>query len=106
MIAAGVRSFRFTIARPRQRDDHTVCTTDFGCLLVFIIQWSPRDLRSRHRGVNIPFAFSLVILLCSWGGSNLLSVGAVDFGIIVDSASLCREPLSQLPGQRMSGGHS
>jgi cobalt-zinc-cadmium resistance protein CzcA len=61
----------------------------FGCLLVFLIQWVfLGDLRSALIvGANIPFAlFFTVIILVSLGDSaNLLSVGAVDLGIIVDA---------------------
>src|SRR6266481_3915670 len=59
----------------------------FGCLLVFMIQWIfLGDLRSAIIvGVNIPFAlfFSIIILVLLGQDANLLSVGAVDFGIIV-----------------------
>src|ERR1039457_296705 len=62
----------------------------FGCLLVFLIQWIfLGNLRSAIIvGVNIPFAlfFSIIILVLQGQSANLLSVGAVDFGIIVDSA--------------------
>ena len=61
----------------------------FGCLLVFFIQWIfLGDLRSAIIvGLNIPFAllFSVIILYIMGDSANLLSVGAVDFGIIVDS---------------------
>jgi cobalt-zinc-cadmium resistance protein CzcA len=67
----------------------------FGCLLVFLIQWIfLGDLRSAIIvGVNIPFAlFFAIILLVIFGESaNLLSLGAVDFGIIVDSAVILVE---------------
>jgi heavy metal efflux system protein len=67
----------------------------FGCLLVFLIQWIfLGDLRSAIIvGINIPFAlFFAIMLLVSQGESaNLLSVGAVDFGIIVDSAVILVE---------------
>jgi heavy metal efflux system protein len=67
----------------------------FGCLLVFIIQWIfLGDLRSAIIvGVNIPFAlfFSIIILVLLGEDANLLSVGAVDFGIIVDSAVIVVE---------------
>ncbi len=67
----------------------------FGCLLVFIIQWIfLGDLRSAIIvGVNIPFAlfFSIIILVLLGEDANLLSVGAVDFGIIVDSAVILVE---------------
>src|SRR3984893_5436416 len=67
----------------------------FGCLLVFVIQWIfLSDLRSAIIvGVNIPFAlfFSIIILVILGQDANLLSVGAVDFGIIVDSAVILVE---------------
>jgi cobalt-zinc-cadmium resistance protein CzcA len=67
----------------------------FGCLLVFFIQWVfLGDLRSAIIvGVNIPFAlfFSIIILVIRGEDANLLSLGAVDFGIIVDSAVIVVE---------------
>jgi cobalt-zinc-cadmium resistance protein CzcA len=67
----------------------------FGCLLVFFIQWIfLGDLRSAIIvGVNIPFAlfFAVILLVLQNEDANLLSVGAVDFGIIVDSAVIVVE---------------
>ncbi|MBV9969145.1 MAG: efflux RND transporter permease subunit, partial [Xanthobacteraceae bacterium] len=67
----------------------------FGCLLIFFIQWIfLGDLRSAIIvGVNIPFAlfFSVIMLVLTGQDANLLSVGAVDFGIIVDSAVILVE---------------
>jgi len=67
----------------------------FGCLLVFFVQWIfLGDLRSAIIvGVNIPFAlfFSIIILVLRGEDANLLSIGAVDFGIIVDSAVILVE---------------
>jgi heavy metal efflux system protein len=67
----------------------------FGCLLIFLIQWVfLGDLRSAIIvGVNIPFAlfFSIIILVLRNEDANLLSVGAVDFGIIVDAAVILVE---------------
>ena len=67
----------------------------FGCLLVFLIQWIfLGNLRSAIIvGVNIPFAllFSVIILYLMGESANLLSVGAVDFGIIVDSCVILVE---------------
>ena len=67
----------------------------FGCALVFLIQWIfIGDLRSAIIvGVNIPFAlfFSIIILVLRDEDANLLSLGAVDFGIIVDSAVILVE---------------
>ena len=67
----------------------------FGCLLVFIIQWVfLGDLRSAIIvSANIPFAlfFAIIILVLQGEDANLLSLGAVDFGIIVDSAVIMME---------------
>lgn len=75
---------------------HTVLhSLFFGCLLVFFIQWIfLGDLRSAIIvSVNIPFAlfFSIMILVLVGESANLLSVGAVDFGIIVDSSVILVE---------------
>jgi cobalt-zinc-cadmium resistance protein CzcA len=67
----------------------------FGCLLVFLIQWIfLGNLRSATIvGLNIPFAlfFATILLVIQHESANLLSVGAVDFGIIVDSAVILVE---------------
>jgi heavy metal efflux system protein len=67
----------------------------FGCILVFVIQWIfLGNLRSAIIvGVNIPFAlfFAVIIMVLLGQDANLLSVGAVDFGIIVDSAVILVE---------------
>lgn len=67
----------------------------FGCLLVFLIQWMfLGDLRSAIIvSANIPFAlfFAIIILVLQGEDANLLSLGAVDFGIIVDSAVIMME---------------
>jgi cobalt-zinc-cadmium resistance protein CzcA len=67
----------------------------FGIVLVFLIQWIfLGDLRSATIvGLNIPFAlfFAIILLVLQGQDANLLSVGAVDFGIIVDSAVILVE---------------
>lgn len=67
----------------------------FGCLLVFFIQWIfLGDLRSAIIvSANIPIAlfFSIMMLVLAGESANLLSLGAVDFGIIVDSAVIMVE---------------
>jgi cobalt-zinc-cadmium resistance protein CzcA len=67
----------------------------FGCLLVFLIQWIfIGDLRSAIIvGANIPFAlfFAVIVMVARGEDANLLSVGAVDFGIIIDSAVIMVE---------------
>ena len=66
-----------------------------GCLLIFFIQWLfLGDLRSAIIvGANIPFAlfFSIIIMVLLNEDANLLSVGAIDFGIIVDAAVILVE---------------
>ncbi len=81
----------------------------FGCLLVFVIQWVfLGNLRSAIIvGVNIPFAlfFAVIIMVMLGQDANLLSVGAVDFGIIVDSAVILIENVFrnfQNPEERQS----
>ena len=60
-----------------------------GVALVFLIQWLfLGDLRSALIvSATIPFAllFAVVILVLNGESANLLSMGAIDFGIIVDA---------------------
>ena len=67
----------------------------FGFLLVFLIQWIfLGNLRSALIvGINIPFAlfFAVIIMVFRGEDANLLSIGAIDFGIIVDSAVILVE---------------
>jgi cobalt-zinc-cadmium resistance protein CzcA len=67
----------------------------FGCILVFLIQWIfLGDLRSALIvGANIPIAlfFSIILLVLQGQDANLLSIGAVDFGIIIDAAVILVE---------------
>lgn len=79
----------------------------FGCLLVFLIQWIfLGDLRSAIIvGVTIPFAlaFAIILIVIFGESANLLSLGAIDFGIIVDSAVIVVENIFrnfQLPNQQ------
>ena len=79
----------------------------FGCLLVFLIQWVfLGDLRSAIIvGANVPFAllFTVIILVALGDSANLLSVGAVDIGIIVDACVILVENIFrnyQLPAER------
>src|SRR6516164_1376516 len=82
----------------------------FGCLLVFLIQWIfLGNLRSAVLvGFNIPFAllFAVIILVLRGESANLLSLGAVDFGIIIESAVILVENifsnLQSPPEQRRS----
>ena len=90
-----------------------------GCLLIFLIQWMfLGNLRSAIIvGLNIPFAllFATILLVVQGESANLLSIGAVDLGIIVDSAVILVENvfrnLQRNPGerqgllQRLGDGH-
>ena len=66
-----------------------------GCALIFLLQWIfVGDLRSALIvAINIPFAlfFSIIIIVIKGEDANLLSLGAVDFGIVVDSAVILVE---------------
>jgi cobalt-zinc-cadmium resistance protein CzcA len=75
---------------------HTVLhNLAFGCLLIFFIQWIfLGNLRSAIIvALNIPFAlfFAIILLVIRGESANLLSVGAVDLGIIVDFAVILVE---------------
>ncbi len=75
---------------------HTVLhNVVFGILLVFSIQYLfLGDLRSAIIvSVTIPVAlfFSVIIMVLRGHSANLLSVGAIDFGIIVDSTVIMVE---------------
>jgi cobalt-zinc-cadmium resistance protein CzcA len=79
-----------------QLTTHTVLhNLIFGCVLVFLIQWIfLGNLRSAIIvGASIPFAlfFAIILLVLQNESANLLSIGAVDFGIIVDSAVILVE---------------
>ncbi len=67
----------------------------YGCVLVFLIQWVfLGDLRSAITiAMTIPFAlfFSIILLVVTGQSANLLSLGAVDFGVIVDAAVILVE---------------
>ena len=66
-----------------------------GVLLIFAIQWLfLGDLRSALIvSATIPFAllFAVTILVLSGESANLLSMGAIDFGIIVDATVIMVE---------------
>ncbi len=92
-----------------------------GCSLIFLLQWIfLGDLRSALIvAINIPFAlfFSLIIIVLRGEDANLLSLGAVDFGIVVNSAVILvenifrvfqareREALLESAGSLANGGN-
>lgn len=67
----------------------------FGVVLIFFVQWLfLGDLRSAVIvSVTIPFAlfFAVGILVLRGESANLLSVGAIDFGLIVDATVIMVE---------------
>jgi cobalt-zinc-cadmium resistance protein CzcA len=84
------------------RTDLVNVTTDtvlhnlfFGIVLIFLIQWIfLGNLRSAIIvSLTIPFALSFAIMLLTIAGesANLLSIGAVDFGLVVDATVIMVE---------------
>ena len=80
-----------------------------GVCLVFLIQWLfLGDLRSALIvSATIPFAllFAVVILVLSGELANLLSMGAIDFGIIVDATVIMVENIYRHLAET-SAGHA
>jgi heavy metal efflux system protein len=80
----------------------------FGIILIFFVQWLfLGNLRSALIvSTTIPFAlfFAIIVLVLTGESANLLSVGAIDFGLIVDATVIMVENifrrLSQPPDQR------
>src|SRR6202163_1371632 len=69
----------------------------FGIVLIFFLQWAfLGNLRSAVIvGMTIPFAlfFAVGILVVRGESANLLSVGAIDFGLIVDATVIMVESI-------------
>jgi cobalt-zinc-cadmium resistance protein CzcA len=80
-----------------------------GVCLVFLIQWLfLGDLRSALIvSATIPFAllFAVVVLVLSGESANLLSMGAIDFGIIVDATVIMVENIYRHLAET-SAGHA
>ncbi|WGS20618.1 MULTISPECIES: CusA/CzcA family heavy metal efflux RND transporter [unclassified Bradyrhizobium] len=68
-----------------------------GILLIVLVQWIfLGDLRSALIvGATIPFAlfFAVIVLVLRGESANLLSVGAIDFGLIVDATVIMVEAI-------------
>jgi len=75
----------------------------FGISLIFLLQWVfLGNLRSAIIvGTTIPFAlfFAVGILVLRGESANLLSVGAIDFGLIVDATVIMVESIFRRLGQ-------
>src|SRR5690349_7490384 len=78
-----------------------------GVSLIFLIQWLfLGDLRSALIvSATIPFAllFAVVILVLNGESANLLSMGAIDFGIIVDATVIMVENIFRHLAEASSG---
>jgi cobalt-zinc-cadmium resistance protein CzcA len=79
-----------------------------GVVLIFFIQWLfLGDLRSALIvSATIPFAllFAVVILVLNGESANLLSMGAIDFGIIVDATVIMVENIYRHLAEASHGG--
>ena len=81
-----------------------------GIVLIFLVQWIfLGNLRSAVIvALTIPFAlfFAVIIMLARGESANLLSVGAIDFGLVVDATVIMMENifrhLSQKPEERFA----
>jgi heavy metal efflux system protein len=106
------------IERIYDRSDLIKVTTEtvlhnlvFGIILVFFVQWIfLGDLRSATIvAATIPFAlfFAIGMLVLRGESANLLSVGAIDFGLIVDATVIMVENiyrhLAEASTRRQSG---
>jgi heavy metal efflux system protein len=100
--ASGILPPGVQIERIYDRSDLINLTTNtvlfnlvFGMILVFFVQWTfLGDLRSAIIvSSTIPFAlfFAIGILVLRGESANLLSVGAIDFGLIVDASVIMVE---------------
>src|SRR5471030_517272 len=78
-----------------------------GVILIFLIQWLfLGNLRSALIvSATIPFAllFAIVILVVNGESANLLSMGAIDFGIIVDATVIMVENIFRHLGEASHG---
>jgi cobalt-zinc-cadmium resistance protein CzcA len=78
----------------------------FGILLIFVVQWVfLGNLRSALIvAATIPFALFFAILIMTLRGesANLLSVGAIDFGLVVDATVIMVETIFRHLGEQSS----
>src|SRR5262245_5612017 len=110
ILPPGVR-----IERIYDRSDLIAITTNtvlhnmvFGIALIFILQWVfLGNLRSAVIvGATIPFAlfFAVGIMVLRGESANLLSVGAIDFGLIVDATVIMVEAIFRRLGTAVPPG--
>ena len=99
-----------TLVRPRFK----IITTStvlhnmmYGILLIVVLQWMfLGDLRSALIvAATIPFAlfFAIGIMVLRRESANLLSVGAIDFGLIVDATVIMVERIFRQLGHATGG---
>lgn len=114
---SGLLPLGVKIERIYDRSDLIKATTDtvlhnliFGIVLVFLVQWIfLGDLRSATIvAATIPFAlfFAIAILVLRGESANLLSVGAIDFGLIVDATVIMVENIFRHLAERDGHGTS
>src|ERR1700683_2945616 len=112
--STGVLPPGVSIERIYDRSDLIAITTHtvlhnmvLGVLLIFVLQWLfLGNLRSAVIvGMTIPFALSFAIGLMVIRGesANLLSVGAIDFGLIVDATVIMVENIFRHLAEAASG---
>ncbi len=81
----------------------------FGIVLIFLVQWAfLGNLRSAIIvATTIPFAlfFAITILVLRGESANLLSVGAIDFGLIVDATVIMVENIFRHLGEDAEARH-
>jgi cobalt-zinc-cadmium resistance protein CzcA len=79
-----------------------------GVLLIFLVQWAfLGNLKSALIvSATIPFALCFAVLIMTIRGesANLLSVGALDFGLIVDATVIMMENIYRHLAERPAGG--
>lgn len=107
--AGGILPPGVKIDRIYDRSDLIAVTTHtvlhnmvFGIALIFILQWMfLGDLRSALIvAATIPFAlfFAVGIMLARGESANLLSVGAIDFGLVIDATVIMVERIFRYLG--------
>jgi len=115
--ASGILPPGYRIERIYDRSDLIALTTRtvienmvMGIVLVFLVQWVfLGNLKSAVIvAATIPFAlfFAILIMMARGESANLLSVGAIDFGLIVDSTVIMVENIFRHLAERRSERYS
>jgi cobalt-zinc-cadmium resistance protein CzcA len=112
--AAGILPPGVRIERIYDRSDLIRTTTHtvlhnmvFGVVLIFLLQWAfLGSLRSAVIvATTIPFAlaFAIALMVAMGESANLLSVGAIDFGLVVDASVIMVENIFRHLSQNREG---